>query len=176
MLRKKPVLWALTLLIILGIGGGLIWRNQYRKQKAAAAALAKKAKADAKKAKPEEPPDDPPPPKPPKPPKSTVLSQTTREHLAEKAFIAAVRSVFTWRSTQAENPETNRALLEKLSVIACDDLPPERKAAWQSLLQAWNALADPAKASDTQLQAQGQQAADILNAMFKAHGDGDIVF
>jgi hypothetical protein len=34
---------------------------------------------------------------------------------------------------------------------------------------------DPSMASDPQLKAQSQQATDALNALFKAHGDGDIV-
>lgn len=176
MVNRKFILRALVVLVVVSaIAATVIWRYERHQQKAAAA-LAKKSKGKIK-AKPVEEPDDDPPAtaKKEKPPKATALSTAAKEHLAEKAFISSLRAVFIWRSSQPQNSETSRVLLEKLSAITFADLPPERKTAWQSLLQAWKSLDDPAKATDPQVREQGQRAADTLNAMLKAHGDGDIV-
>jgi hypothetical protein len=169
MVSKKSILWALV--AIVAIATAFLWQHRRHQQNVAQSAHGKKHKST-----PEAKPADKTPPAPKKEPKATVLSLATKENLAEKSFIAALRAIFIWRSTQPETPETSRVVLEKLSGVACDDLPPERKSAWQSLLQAWKSLADPAKATDPQIKAQSQRAAETLNAMFKAHGDGDIVF
>lgn len=176
MVNRKFILRALVVLVVVSaIAATVIWRYERHQQKAAAA-LAKKSKGKIK-AKPAKEPDDDPPdtPKKEKVPKATALSPAAREHLAEKAFISDLRAALIWRSSQPQNPETNRALLEKLTAIAFADLPPERKSAWQSLLQAWKSLEDPAKAADPMIKEQGQRAADTLNAMLRAHGEGDIV-
>jgi hypothetical protein len=175
MVSKKSILWTLAFVVV-AAAATAIWQNQVRHQRKAAAA--DEARAKARKQKSSAPEEDPvektPPPAPKKAPKATALSTVDKEHLAEKAFIAALREVFVWRNCQPGSVETNRALLEKLSAIACEDMPPERKSAWQSLLQARKAMDDPARVADPKLQAQSQQAAGILNAMLKAHGDGDI--
>jgi hypothetical protein len=67
-------------------------------------------------------------------------------------------------------------MVEKLMAIPSDELPPERRAAWQSLLEAWRGLDDPAIGSDMEIRRKGQEAATVLNAMLKEHGDGDIQF
>jgi len=174
MLSKKRILWTLVVLAL--IGTTLVVRQERQQRKAIAAAKAKRDKARRAKAKvvvDNEPDEKPAPPK--KVPKATVLSAESKNYLAEQAFISALRGVFQWRSQQPATPETSRVLLTKLSAIACDDLSPTHKAAWQSLLQSWNLSNDPSKASDPQLKAQSQQAADTLNALFKVHGDSDIV-
>jgi hypothetical protein len=174
MLSKKRILWTLVALAL--IGTTLVLRHEHQQRKEAAAAKAKRDKARKAKAKvvvEEEPDEKPAPPK--KVPKATVLSPATKTYLAEQAFIAALRGVFQWRSQQPATPETSRALLAKLSTVAFEDLSPEHKTAWQSLLQSWRQMNDPSMASDPQLKAQSQQATDALNALFKAHGDGDIV-
>jgi hypothetical protein len=178
MVNLKSMRW-LLLVLVLAAGGAAIWRHQLRKQaEGAAAKLARKLhKVEAKdKSEADEDGADKPDPAPPKKaPPATVLGPAAKEHLAEKAFISALRAVFQWRSTQpAQDSETNRKLLEKLSAIPYNDLPVERKTAWQSLLQVWQASGDPAKAADAQLQAKNRQAADMLNEMLRAHGDGDL--
>ena len=165
MVSKKLILWTLTLGAVVAVATTAIWQNQVRHLRKAVAAA--EAKALAKKKKSIEPDDespDKPAPAPKKAAKVTVLSPAAREHLAEQAFISALRTVFLWRSSQPQNPETSRVLLEKLSGIACEDLPAERKRVWRELLAAWKASAP-----------QNEQAAETLNAMFKAHGDGDIM-
>ncbi len=187
MVSKKSILWTLALLVIVAISTTAIlqYREHRQERKKAAAALAqakkdkhKREKEKAKSDSDEEPADEPKP-APKAEPKATVLSPAAKQHLAEQSFISDLRTVLLWRSTQPENPETSRVLLEKLSAIACEDLPPDRKSAWLSLLQDWKSLSDPTKAmaidTDPQLKAQTQQAAATLNAMFQAHGDGDIV-
>jgi len=174
MLSKKRILWTLVVLAL--IGTTLVVRQERQQRKAIAAAKAKRDKARRAKAKvvvDNEPDEKPAPPK--KVPKATVLSAESKNYLAEQAFISALRGVFQWRSQQPVTPETNSALLTKLSAIACDDLSPTHKAAWQSLLQSWKLSSDPSKAADPQLKAQGQQAVDAMNALFQAHGDGDLV-
>ena len=174
MLSKKRILWTLVVLAL--IGTTLVVRQERQQRKAIAAAKAKRDKVRMAKAKvvvDNEPDEKPAPPK--KVPKATVLSAESKNYLAEQAFISALRGVFQWRSQQPVTPETNSALLTKLSAIACDDLSPTHKAAWQSLLQSWKLSNDPSKAADPQLKAQGQQAAEAMNALFQAHGDGDIV-
>lgn len=174
MVSKKNIIRALVVLIALGtITSVVLWRYERQQQKAAAA-LAKKNKAKPRSKPVEEPAEDPPERKKEKPPKATALSPAAKDHLAEKAFISALRAAFLWRSSQPTGPETNRLLLEKLAAIPSADLPVERKDAWLSLLQAWKCLDDPAKAADPQIKAQGQRAADTLNVMLKAHGDTDI--
>lgn len=173
MLSKKRILWILVALAL--IGTTLVVRHERQQRKEAAAAKAKRDKA--RKAKQQvvvddEPDEKPAPPK--KVPKATVLSPETKTYLAEQAFISALRGVFQWRSQQPVTPETNSALLAKLSALTCEDLSPEHKTAWQSLLQSWRLLGDPAKATDPQIKTHSQQAIDVLNALFKAHGDGDI--
>jgi hypothetical protein len=174
MLSKKRILWTLVVLAL--IGTTLVVRQERQQRKAIAAAKAKRDKVRMAKAKvvvDNEPDEKPAPPK--KVPKATVLSAESKNYLAEQAFISALRGVFQWRCQQPVTPETNSALLTKLSAIACDDLSPTHKAAWQSLLQSWKLSNDPSKAADPQLKAQGQQAAEAMNALFQAHGDGDIV-
>lgn len=175
MLSKKWILRTLALLVIAGIGTAAVLRYRHQ-QREAASALVKKAKKDKKeqvKKSPDAEVTDEPAPAAKKVPKATVLSPAAKAHLAEKSFIAALRDVFLWRSSQPENPEMSRVLLEKLSTIACEDLPPDIRSAWQSLLQTWKV--DPGSAVDPQLKARGERAAETLNAMFKSHGDGDIV-
>lgn len=179
MVSKKSILW-LTVVVVVAVGTTLVLRHQHQKRKAAelkaviAAPEKKEEKSRKEKSEPEdEPPDKPEPPE--KVPKATVLSPAAKAHLAEQAFISALRTVLIWQGSQPANPQTSQVVLEKLSAIACDDLSPDLKSAWQSLLQAWRSLSDPAKVADPQLKAQGQQAADTLNTMLKAHGDGDIV-
>lgn len=174
MLRKKRILWILVALAL--IGTTLVVRHERQQRKEAAAAKAKRDKA--RKAKQQvvvddEPDEKPVPPK--KVPKATVLSAETKTYLAEQAFISALRGVFQWRSQQQPTPETSRELLIRLSALTCEDLSPNHKTAWQSLLQTWRLLDDPTKATDHQLKTQGEQAAAALNALFKAHGDSDIV-
>lgn len=175
MVNKKSILWTLAFVVV-AAATTAIWQNQVRHQRRAAAA--DEARAKARKLKSSAPEEDPadktPPPAPKKAPKVTALGTAGREYLAEKAFIAALRAAFVWRSSQPLSPDTNHALLEKLSAIPCEDMPPQRKSAWQTLLQARKAMDDPARASDPALQARSQQAASILNAMLVAHGDGDI--
>jgi len=173
MLSKKTILW--TLVVIALLGTTLVIRHEYRQRKAAAEAKAKKDKARKAKAKAvaqDEPDEKPLPPK--KKPKETVLSPTTKTYLAEQAFISALRAVFQWRSQQPSTPNTRQALLDKLSALAVADLSPEHQAAWQSLLQSWKLRNDPVKAADPQLKTQTQQSTDLMNAMFKAHGDDDM--
>jgi hypothetical protein len=165
MVGKKKILWATV--VVIAAGGTAIWRHRRHQHDAAKTTQVKTHKHDHEE-------ESPPPPK--KEPKSTVLSPAAKEQLAEQAFIAALRSVFIWRSTQPDTPKTSKALLEKFAAIACEQIPQTSKAAWQSLLQSWQSLGDPAKAADPQLKAQGQRAADTLNAMLKAHGEGDILF
>lgn len=149
------------------------WRIERNEQKAAAI-QARKSSSKAKKVAPEDPPKKPerPPPKP----KSTVLGTAAREHLAEKSFISELRATFQWRSSQPRSPETDKVLLEKLSAISIIDLPPERKSAWLSLLEAWRALQQPAGADNPQVNDKGRRAAETLNLMLKAHGDLDLYF
>jgi hypothetical protein len=133
MLSKKRILWTLAVLAL--IGTTLVVRHERQQRKEVAAAKAKRDKA--RKAKQQvvvedEPDEKPAPPK--KVPKATVLSPSTKTHLAEQAFISALRGVFQWRSQQPATPETNSMLLAKLSAISCEDLSPEHKTAWQSLL------------------------------------------
>lgn len=176
MASKKLIRWALVLVFLSGaVVATVQYRMERNKQKAAAEQARRSSKSKAKPPQTEEPPDEPAPP-PPKPPKVTVLGPAAKHHLAEKSFISALRAALQWRSTQPKSPETDRVLLEKLSAIAVEDLPPERKAAWLSLLNAWRALGDPASAEDIRIQKQGQRAAETLNLMFKAHGDFDLVF
>lgn len=177
MKSKKSIYQTLTLLVIVVIATTVILRHQHQRdqQKKAASAQAKKNKKEKKQkviSDPDKEPSDEPAPAPKMEPAPIVVGPAAREHLAEQSFISALREVFLWRSSQPDHPETNRVLLEKLSAIACEDLPPDRKNAWQSLLQVWKL--DPARETDPQLK-QGQRAAETLNAMFKAHGDGDIV-
>lgn len=197
-LSKKSFRWALALFIVLGVTATVMWRLHRHEQKAAEA-LARKASKSSSKAKsttppPEESADAPETPAPEKaPPKVTVLGPAAKEHLAEKAFITALRSAFLWRSSQPQpqSPEVIRGLLEKLSAIAVDDLPPERKSAWLTLLKAWGEMKEPGdgadadpnapkasapKMNDPQIQDQARQAAETLNLMLKAHGDVDLVF
>lgn len=177
MLSKKLILWTLTLLVIGAIGTAAILRYQHHRDqhKKSASAQAKKDKKEKVKSDPDKEPSDEPAPAPKMESTPIVIGPAAREHLAEQSFISALREAFLWRSSQPENPETNRVLLEKLSAITCEDLPPDRKNAWQALLQVWKSLGNPARANDPELKAQGQRAAETLNAMFKTHGDGDIV-
>ena len=173
MLSKKSIL--LTLVVLALIGTTVVLRHEHLQRKAIAAAKAKRDKERKAKAKvvvDDEPDEKPAPPK--KVPKATVLSPTTKTYLAEQAFISALRGVLQWRSQQPSPPETQSALLDKLSALAFTDLSPEHQAAWQSLLQSWKLSNDPVKAADPQLKTQRQQATDVMNALFKAHGDSDI--
>ncbi len=165
MLSQKTLLWALAAL--LAAGGMVVWQRQRQ-----TTPLAQTTEVKKQEESPEGKAEDKPPPPPE--PKATVLSTDAREHLAEKAFIAALRDAFLWHGAQPETEATRRAWLEKLAAIPSDELPPERKQAWQTLLQAWQSLADAEKAKDSQLRQQGRQAADVLNVMFKEHGDGDM--
>lgn len=171
MANRKVMVWALVL-AVLGAVSAVVWRNQVRHRDRGAAAAEARARAKDKKTQGGEAGDDAPekPAPAPQKAKETALSQAGREFLAEQAFIAGLRDVFVWRGGQPRSPETMQALLEKLSTLPCDDLPAERKSAWQSLLGAWNAQGHPAQPSSF----QDRQAAETLNAMFKAHGDGDI--
>ncbi len=173
MISKKSISRTLALLVIVAIGAtAIVLRHQHQQKKIAVAQAKKDRKEKAKSDREKEPSDEPAPaPKPA--PKVTVLGPAAKAHLAEKAFIAALRDVFIWRSGQPENLGANQALLEKLSAITCEDLPPDCKSAWQSLLQVWKS--NLTGAMDPKLKSQSQQAAEILNAMFKTHGDGDIV-
>ncbi len=173
---SKPVVWAAALLIIVGISVIAVWRYQRHQEKAAAALVAQARKAKKKEKEPVTEEAERTPPPPAKKLKVTALSQASREHLAEQTFISSVRELFIWRSQQSQSPDTNRLMLEKFAAITCEDLPWERKSAWHDLLEAWRALNDPVKAEDPQIKEQGQRAAAVLNAMFQAHGDGDIVF
>lgn len=173
MMSKKSISRTLALLVIVAISTTAVLRHQHHQKKEAAAAQAKKDKKKKVKSDPDKESSDEPAPAPKPVPKVTVLSPTAKAHLAEKAFIAGLRDVFHWRSSQPENPETNQMLLEKLSAIPSEDLSPDSKSAWQSLLQVWKS--DSAKALDPEIKAQSQRASETLNAMFKAHGDGDIV-
>lgn len=167
MLSKKPLLWTLAVILILAAGGIVVQQRQRQATPPAEAAGDKK---------PQDSPGEKAEDKPEQKPKVTVLSAAAREHLAEKAFIAGLRAAFLWRSAQPAAEETRRAWLEKLAAIPSDDLSPERKRAWQTLLQAWQSLADPAQANDPTLKQQGRQAAEALNTMLREHGDGDLVF
>ncbi len=180
MVSRKSIRWALALLILAAAVTAIVmWRIAHNEQKAAAI-LARKSSKSSSKIKappPEEPPDEPKAPPPPKAPKATVLGPAAKEHLAEKAFITALRAALQWRSTQPRTPETSRAFLEKLSAIAVDDLPAERKTAWLSLLEAWREIEQhPATVPDPKLQEQGRKAAEMLNLMLKDHGDMDLLF
>lgn len=175
MVSRKFIRWALVLLILsVVVAATVMYRIERHKQKAAAEQARRSSSSKAKHMPVEEPPDEPAPP-PPKPPKVTVLGPAAEEHLAEKSFISALRAAFLWRSSQPKSTDTDRAFLEKLSAIAVDDLPSERKSAWLSLLDAWRALGNPAKAEDPKIKEQGQRAAETLNLMLKAHGDLDLV-
>ena len=175
MVRSKFIRWALVLLILGGAVTVIVkYRIERNKLKAEAELARRSSNSKPKRIPVEEPPEEPAPP-PPKPPKVTVLGPAAKEHLAEKSFISSLRAALQWRSSQPQGPETDRVLMEKLTAIAVNDLPPERKSAWLSLLEAWRGLAN-AKAEDPQLKEQGQKAAETLNLMFKAHGDLDLVF
>ncbi|QIF03244.1 hypothetical protein G5S37_17510 [Roseimicrobium sp. ORNL1] len=163
------------MILSVAVTATVMYRIERHKQKAAAEQARRSSSSKAKHMPAEEVPDEPAPP-PPKPPKVTVLGPAAKEHLAEKSFISSLRAAFLWRSSQPKSPETDRVFLEKLSAITVDDLPPERKSAWLSLLDAWKALGNPAKAEDPQIKEQGRRAAESLNLMFKAHGDLDLVF
>lgn len=171
MLSKKSILRTLALLVIVAISVMAIVRHQHQRKEAAAAQVKKDKKKKLKSEADKESADEPAP-APKVEPVPIVVGQAAKEHLAEQAFIAALREVFLWRSSQPGNPEMSRVLLEKFSAIPCEGLPPDRKSAWQSLLQAWKS--DPARARDPQLKVEGERAAETLNAMFKTHGDGDI--
>lgn len=175
-MSKKWILRTLALLVIVGISTVAIVRHQHQQQKVASAQIKKDKKEKAKSDPDKDTADEPVPAAPAKmEPKATVLGPAAKGHLAEQAFISALREVFLWRSRQPVSPETNRVLLEKLSTITSEDLPPDQKSAWQSLLQSWKDSGDPAKAMDPQLKVKSERAAETLNAMFKVHGDGDIV-
>lgn len=108
--------------------------------------------------------------------KETVLGDAARGHLAEKAFISRLRSVLILRRGQSEVEKGQGEMVEELMEIPSEELPPERRVAWQSLLEAWRGLADPATGGDPEIRRKGQEAATVLNAMLKEHGDGDIQF
>ncbi len=181
MVKKKFILWALALLVLAGTVTSIVMYRLHRHEQKEAAALARKnskSSKDSNKAKrmPEEDAPEKPEPPPPKPPKATVLGPATKEHLAEKTFISALRTAIQWRGTQPQTPEAHQALLQKLSAIPVDDLPPERRAAWHSLLETWQILAQPSHPTDPNLQEQGRKASETLNLMLKAHGDHDLAF
>jgi hypothetical protein len=114
---------------------------------------------------------------PPKPlPKETVLGVAASGHLAEKAFISNLRAVLIGRRGQPEGKSGQGDWVKKLMAIPSDELPPERRAAWRSLMEAWRALEEPAIGRDPGIKRKGQEAAAVLNAMLKEHGDGDIQF
>lgn len=172
MMSRKSIYRTLALIVIVAIATTAMILRQQHQQKKAAAALAKKDRKEKAKGDSDKESSDEPAPAPKPAPKVTVLGPAAKAHLAEKAFIAALRDVFDWRGRQPGNAETNRVLLEKLSAIACEDLSPDRKSAWQSLLQFWKS--ESAGAMTPELKAGSEQATETLNAMFKAHGDGDI--
>ncbi|CAN5830572.1 hypothetical protein BH11VER1_BH11VER1_04460 [soil metagenome] len=174
-MSKKSIYRTLALLVIVAIGAtAIVLREQHLQKKIAVAQAKKDGKAKAKSDRDKESSDEPTPaPKPA--PKVTLLGPAAKAHLAEKAFIVSLRAVFFWRSSQPGNPATNQILMEKLSAITCEDISPNRRSAWQSLLQSWKSTGDSTQPTDPQLQAQIQQATETLNAMFKTHGDGDIV-
>ncbi len=171
MLRKKSISGLLA--VILLAGGFVYTRHQWRKTVKTAPVESKNQDHAAVENR-EDEAEEKPAPEPE--PKATVLSTAAREHLTEKAFISALRAVFLWRGAQTASEDIRDEWLNKLAAIPSDGLPPERKAAWQSLLQAWQSLADPAQASDPALKQQGRQAADVINTMLQEHGDGDILF
>ena len=164
--KNKTIGIILVLLIAAG-GGVAYWKHQQGKGAVAKIKRPKTHETPTKKAAPA-------PPK--KEPKATVLSPAAKEHLAEREFITALRTVFIWHSHQPNNPETAKTLLAKLTELPSDGLPPSDKAAWQSLLESWQGLSDPGKPADPRLKDQGQKAADTLNAMLKAQGEGDLTF
>lgn len=110
----------------------------------------------------------------PAPPKVTQLSAAARAHLAEKAFIAKLRAVFLSMGDQPGLSLQSKEWVAKLDAVSGEGLPTERLRAWQTYLDSWRALHDPAKAGDPLWKEQGRQAAATLNAMLKEHGDGDI--
>jgi len=168
---RKPLLLAILAVVL--VGGAVFYARTLRREARAARAAEAKKQVQAAREEPAEEEEKSPPP-PPKP-KVTELSTEGRAHLAEKAFVSGLRAAFLWRSGQAPSAQVSGEWLEKLAAIPSDDLPPEIRAAWQSLLEAWRALSsDPARANDPGTREKGQQAATVLNAMLKQHGDGDI--
>ncbi len=168
MTGKKTLLCSIV--AALAIGGGAIWQHKHRQRQAEKPAHTKSHKAHPK--------PEPVPQAPPKKlaPKATVLSQAAREDLAEEAFVAALRRVFLWRSTQPDGPLAAKGMLERFAAIPCDELAQDHKAAWQSLLAAWRSLGQNAIATDPRQSDEARRAALTLNAMLKARGDGDIAF
>lgn len=172
MTSKKSIAAGIVAVVVVAgliFGGRAMWRA---KDKGRAEASQKQVKAS--KVETEEDDEKPAPPEPKV--KETVLGAAARGHLAEKAFISRLRGVVISHHGQPGAEEGRGELLEKLVAIPSDELLPELRAAWQSLLEAWRALGDPANGSQTETVRKGQEAAAVLNAMLKAHGDGDIQF
>jgi hypothetical protein len=171
MLRQSIVAKLLAIVVVVGVIFGVrsIWRAQRGGREKTSQKQVKASKAD-----PEVDDEKSAPPEPRV--KETVLGDAARGYLAEKAFISRLRDVLILRHDPSEAEKGRGELVEKLRAIPSDELPPERRAAWRSLLEAWRALADPAIGSDPEIRKKGQEAAAVLNAMLKVHGDGDIRF
>ena len=171
MSRQSIVARLLAIVVVVGAFFGVrsVWRAQRGGREKTSQKQVKASKAD-----PEVDDEKSVPPEPRG--KETVLGDAARGHLAEKAFISRLRSVLILRGGQTEAEKGRGEMVEKLMAIPSDELPPERRAAWQSLLEAWRGLDDPAIGSDLEIRRKGQEAATVLNAMLKEHGDGDIQF
>jgi hypothetical protein len=171
MSRKSIVARVLAIVVVVG---AFLWvRSIWRAQRGGGAKASQK-QVKALKADLEVDDEKSAPPEPRV--KETVLGVAARGHLAEKAFISRLRGVLILRQGRTEAEKGRGELVEKLMAIPSDELPPERRAAWKSLLEAWRALADPAIGSDPEFRKKGQESAAVLNAMLKVHGDGDIQF
>ena len=166
---KRSTCLALLLVALVAGVAALIVRSQRGPAEKASGDPAK----NVSKAKTSEPDSDGGKPAPPVP-KVTQLSQEARGHLAEKAFIANLRSLFLQRQSESDGGAPSGQWIAKLSTLSGDDLPPARRDAWVAYLECCRALMDPARASDSQWRQKVQEAASVLNAMLKAHGDGDI--
>lgn len=171
MSRQSIVAKLLAIVVVVGVIFGVrsIWRAQRGGREKTSQKQVKASKAD-----PEVDVEKSAPPEPRV--KETVLGDAARGYLAEKAFISRLRSVLNLRHGQSEAEKGRGEMVEEFMAIPSDELPPERRAAWQSLLEAWRALTDPAIESDPEMRRKGQEAATVLNAMLKEHGDGDIQF
>jgi hypothetical protein len=171
MLRKSIVAKLLAIAVV--VGAFFLVRSIWRAQRGGGAKASQK-QVKALKADPEVDDEKSAPPEPRV--KETVLGVAARGHLAEKAFISRLRGVLILRHGQPEAEEGRGELVEKLMAIPSEELPSERRVAWRSLLEAWRALADPAIGRDPEIRRKGHEAAAVLNAMLKEHGDGDIQF
>lgn len=110
-----------------------------------------------------------------------AIAQKSQEQRALSSFSAALREILQWRQSQPEvQSESERQLLvktlaEKMTHVPVEGLSPDLLMAWESMLNAWQALASRSS-STSALQESGAQAARNLNEQMEKHGVIDIRF